>query len=74
MTVGGVLWLHNLGPGSLSASPRDKIDCYYEAGVYVCRLVETGTVQLKIDNVRQPRTAHPGDRQAVVPAEAVVGL
>ena len=56
MTVGGVLWLHNLGPGSLSASPRDKIDCYYEAGVYVCRLVETGTVQLKIDNVSQPRT------------------
>jgi hypothetical protein len=50
MTVGGVLWLHNLGPETLQANSWDKIDCYYEAAVYVCRLVETGTVQLKITN------------------------
>jgi hypothetical protein len=55
MTVGGVLWLENLGPGNLWASSWDKIDCFYEAGVHVCRLVETGTVQFKITNASQTR-------------------
>jgi hypothetical protein len=55
IAVGGVLRIDNLGPEGLTISPLDKVDCYYEGGVHVCRLVEPGTLRLTIDNGRQVR-------------------
>src|SRR5688572_22313898 len=55
MTSSDVLRLEALGPGNLWASSWDKIACFYEDGVHVCRLVETGTVQFKITNASQTR-------------------
>jgi hypothetical protein len=54
--VGGVLLVTNLGPEGFSASPRDKVECNYEAAVRECRLLRTGTVKFTIVNASQTRT------------------
>jgi hypothetical protein len=48
ITVGGVLRFENLGPGDLTTTARDKVDCGYAAGTFVCRLVQTGTVRFTV--------------------------
>jgi hypothetical protein len=48
ITVGAVLRFENLGPDSLKITPRDKVDCWYEAGVVECRLIQTGTVRFTV--------------------------
>lgn len=48
ITVGGVLWVKNLGPQGMSMSPPGKVDCWYEAAVHNCRLIHTGTVKVTI--------------------------
>jgi hypothetical protein len=48
ITVGGVLRFENLGPDSLTMTPKDKADCWYAAGVFECRLVQTGTVRFTV--------------------------
>jgi len=55
ITVGGVLWIENLGPDGLSVSPADKVSCYYEAAVHSCRLVKTGTVRFAITSAQVTR-------------------
>jgi hypothetical protein len=54
--VGGVLRIENLGPEGFMISPSDKVSCFYEGGVRLCRLLEPGTVRLTIDNERRVRT------------------
>jgi hypothetical protein len=48
ITVGGVLRFENLGPDNLTVTPRDNVDCWYEGGVFECRLVKTGTVRFTV--------------------------
>jgi hypothetical protein len=48
ITVGGVLRFENLGPGSLTTTPSDKVDCFDAAGVYECRLIRTGTARFTL--------------------------
>jgi hypothetical protein len=48
ITVGGVLRFENLGPDGLTMTPQGKVDCWYEGGVYECRLVQTGTVRFTV--------------------------
>jgi hypothetical protein len=55
VTVGGVLRFENLGPGALNLKARDKVDCRYEAGVYECRLIRTGTVRFTVTTGDQDR-------------------
>jgi len=51
IAVGGVVRVENLGPGSLSANPSDRVSCWYEAGIHECRLIRTGTVMFHISRV-----------------------
>jgi hypothetical protein len=55
ITVGGVLRFENLGPGGLTTTPGDKVDCWYEAGIHECRLIRTGTVRFTVTRSDQPR-------------------
>src|SRR5215211_5322050 len=55
ITVGGALWVRNLGPQGFSLSPPGKVDCWYEAAVRNCRLIDTGTVKVTINNGHQIR-------------------
>ena len=48
ITVGGVLRFENLGPGSLSMTAREKVDCGYAAGTFQCRLLHTGPVRFTV--------------------------
>jgi hypothetical protein len=48
ISVGGVLRFENLGPGNLRAIGQSKAECWYEAGVHECRLVQTGTVRFTV--------------------------
>jgi hypothetical protein len=50
IAVGGLLRLTSLGPDNLTATSWDNIDCGYEAAVYECRLIHTGSVKLTITN------------------------
>jgi hypothetical protein len=54
--VGGVLRIENLGPEGFSPSPSDKVECTYEGGVRMCRLIEPGTIRFTIDRGGQVRT------------------
>jgi hypothetical protein len=54
--VGGVLRVENLGPDGFSRNPSDKVECTYEAGVRMCRLIEPGTIRFTIDRAGQVRT------------------
>jgi hypothetical protein len=63
LTVGGVLRFENLGPDGLTMTPRDRVDCWYEGGVYECRLVQTGTVRCTV-------TIGDKDRSLTVVAKA----
>ena len=55
ITVGAVLRFESLGPDSLKITPRDKVDCWYEAGVVECRLIQTGTVRFTVTRDDKPR-------------------
>jgi hypothetical protein len=55
ITVGGVLRFENLGPDGLTMTPQDKVDCWYEAGMFECRLVQTGTVRFTVTRGDQNR-------------------
>jgi hypothetical protein len=56
ITVGGVLRFENLGPDALTMTARDKVDCWYEAGVFECRLVQTGTVRFTVTRGEKSRS------------------
>jgi hypothetical protein len=56
ITVGGVLRFENLGPDALTMTARDKVDCRYEAGVFECRLVHTGTVRFTVSRGEKSRS------------------
>jgi hypothetical protein len=56
ITVGGVLRFENLGPDGLTMTPQDKVDCWYEAGIFECRLVRTGTVRFTVTRGDQSRS------------------
>jgi len=51
IAVGGVVRVEKLGPGTLSASPSNRVSCWYEAGIHECRLIRTGTVTIHISRV-----------------------
>ncbi|TDC37505.1 hypothetical protein E1166_20060 [Micromonospora sp. KC213] len=48
IAVGGVLRVRNVGPEELTATPPGLAVCRYEAGIYNCQLVETGTVSITL--------------------------
>jgi hypothetical protein len=56
IAVGAVVRVENLGPEGFSVSPSGSVECFYEAGVRLCRLVEPGSVRFTTDNGRQVRT------------------
>jgi hypothetical protein len=56
ITVGGVLRFEDLGPGSLTTTPSDKVDCFYAAGVFECRLIRTGTARFTVTGGDKPRS------------------
>ena len=56
ITVGGVLRFENLGPDGLTMTPQDKVDCWYEGGMFECRLVQTGTVRFTVTRGDQKRS------------------
>ena len=56
ITVGGVLRFEHLGPDALTMSARDKVDCWYEGGVFECRLVQTGTVRFTVTQGEKKRS------------------
>ncbi|MET8150176.1 hypothetical protein ACIBSW_24215 [Actinoplanes sp. NPDC049668] len=78
IAVGGVVRVVNIGPGSLVARPADKVDCFYAAGTYQCRLIRTGTVRLTLDArelaVRVPASVPGKPSTACKPAGSVVDL
>jgi hypothetical protein len=45
ITVGGVIWISQVGPGDLTVEPWNKVACDYEAAENPCRLIGTGTVK-----------------------------
>jgi hypothetical protein len=55
MTVGGVLRFENLGPDGLARTPLDRVDCWYAAGVFECRLVQTGAVRFTVSRAEKNR-------------------
>jgi hypothetical protein len=74
IAVGGVLRVENLGPEGFSRSPANKVECTYEGGVRMCRLVEPGTILFTIDNGRQVRKITVNvTRGSSLPASACVG-
>jgi hypothetical protein len=56
ITVGGVLRFENLGPDALTMTARDKVDCWYEAGIVECRLIQTGTVRFTVNRGEKNRS------------------
>lgn len=46
ITVGGVLRMQGSGPGTMTATPRSRVDCFYAGGVHQCRLLRTGPLRL----------------------------
>jgi hypothetical protein len=56
ISVGGVLRFENLGPGNLRAIGQSKAECWYEAGVHECRLVQTGTVRFTVTQGEKSRS------------------
>jgi len=45
IAVGGVVRVENLGPGTLSIDPAERVSCWYEAAITECRLIGTGRVR-----------------------------
>jgi hypothetical protein len=56
MTAGGILRVKHVGPGALSVTPSDHVDCAYEAAVHDCRLLKSGNVTFTIIVTSLPRS------------------
>jgi len=48
LTVAAVLRVQNVGPGTVTATPADRVAQHYEAGVIDCRLLSPGSVRVEI--------------------------
>lgn len=44
LTVGGIVRFEKLGPAELTVTPDWAADCFYAAGVHMCRLLQARTV------------------------------
>lgn len=53
LAVGAILRVEGTGPGTVSAAPRDKVSCWYEAGVVECRFLSPGSVTISIEHNEQ---------------------
>lgn len=48
LTVASVLRIQNVGPGTVTATPADRVAQHWEGGVIDCRLLSAGSVSVEI--------------------------
>ncbi|MFY1691347.1 hypothetical protein [Plantactinospora sp. WMMB782] len=48
LTVAAILRVQNVGPGTVAATPTEKVAQHYEGGVVDCRMLRPGTVEVEI--------------------------
>lgn len=48
LTVASVLRVQNVGPGTVTATPADRVAQHWEGGVVDCRLLSAGSVTVEI--------------------------
>ncbi|GIG91481.1 hypothetical protein [Plantactinospora endophytica] len=49
LTVAAILRIQNVGPGTVTATPADRVAQHYEGGVVDCRMLRPGTVEVRIE-------------------------
>ncbi|MGI5152662.1 hypothetical protein ACQEVC_40860 [Plantactinospora sp. CA-294935] len=48
LTVAAILRIQNVGPGTVTATPAEKVARHWEGGVVDCRMLRSGTVTVEI--------------------------
>ncbi|MFY1669799.1 hypothetical protein ACN27G_07540 [Plantactinospora sp. WMMB334] len=48
LTVAAILRVQNVGPGTVTAVPAEKVARHWEGGVVDCRMLSPGTVTVEV--------------------------